>query len=238
MSMRLQPKSEVLEKQASEQKQRIEEGLRLAKRVDRLRETQAQEDASLEKFRREKVAAINAEIAETRGILTPLQVEVANLKAERERLMKPLTLEWEAVALARQEAETLTASADSRVKEAEKAESKARTTLNYAETLMKAVDQARFDAASSLSDAENHRIEAQRKHDLAAQVLDETNRMQEDVKNELIPRIAAVSMREEGVRMKEAVLNDREADISKEWVLLEDRKRMLERDIIRAKKKP
>lgn len=47
---------------ATERKQQIDEGMRLTKSIEALRETLAEEQASLERFRRETVKIVQAEI--------------------------------------------------------------------------------------------------------------------------------------------------------------------------------
>lgn len=236
MVMRLLPKSEVLEKRAAEQQRKVEEGLQIAKRIDRLRETLLEEEASLEKFRRESIATIHREIEAANAELAPLRTEMHTLRAERIELMKPLDAEWAYAALVRNELQIERLSVDLRIEEAEKKEKAASLLNTNATRLMYDAERTNEVANAALVEAENARIDAQNKRSDARKSLEDTTKWKEEVEKDLIHRNAEVGMREAGVTMKEARLKERESALSQEWKLLDDRKKMLERDIIRAKK--
>lgn len=61
--MKLLAKSDIQKAKSIERQQLVNEGLKLAKRVDDLRDVVAQEEAALEKFRRERLKQIHKEIA-------------------------------------------------------------------------------------------------------------------------------------------------------------------------------
>lgn len=100
--MQLLSKQEVNTQKARAQKREYDEGMKLARRVDGLREVVAAEEASLEKFRRESVAKIHEEITHLTKEKGTLEKEVSDLKREREDLKKPLTEEWEDLNIAQE----------------------------------------------------------------------------------------------------------------------------------------
>lgn len=81
--LKLLKKSEVDRLKAQERQREIAEGMKIAGRIDALRRTQAEEEASLEKFRRETVEHINNEIVETIERLNLLKKEVAKLEEKK-----------------------------------------------------------------------------------------------------------------------------------------------------------
>lgn len=93
MTMKLLPKSEVNRLKAEEKHIEIEEGRKVAERIDTLRETRSEEEASLERFRTETVERINTEIQAK--IVEREELEHGNQqrRREREELMKPLDKE-------------------------------------------------------------------------------------------------------------------------------------------------
>jgi len=92
--MRLLNKSDIAKAKANEQRRDIEEGLKLAKRIDNLREVAAQEEESLAKFRKQQIAKINEEITKAEGKKSALLKEVKDLEERRRELQKPLDDEW------------------------------------------------------------------------------------------------------------------------------------------------
>ena len=73
--MKLLKKSEINTLKAQERKAEIDQGLKLSRRVDVLRETAAQEEASLEAFRRSSIKAINEEIKQLTYVRDSLKVK-------------------------------------------------------------------------------------------------------------------------------------------------------------------
>lgn len=88
--MKLLKKQEVDRLKAEERRQQIEEGLKVARQVDTLREVRAAEEESLQKFRRETVGSISKEITELTLKRDALKVEVAVLEGKRVVALKPL----------------------------------------------------------------------------------------------------------------------------------------------------
>lgn len=88
--MRLPSKREVDKAKAADQKRAIDEGMKLATRIDVLRETLLNEEARLVQFRTQSVAAIHAEIDRAGKERESLLEEVRDLKIQREKLLRPL----------------------------------------------------------------------------------------------------------------------------------------------------
>ncbi len=89
------PKREIDRAKAADRKREVDEGVKLATRVDNLRGLAAQEEANLEKFRVEKLAAIAVETsaAETKRDLVLGEVEV--LEERKKEAQVPLDAAWE-----------------------------------------------------------------------------------------------------------------------------------------------
>jgi chromosome segregation ATPase len=81
--MRLFKKSEINVLKEQERKAEIDQGLKLSRRVDVLRETVAQEEASLEAFRRSSIKVINDEIKDLAYRRDILKGEISTLEQER-----------------------------------------------------------------------------------------------------------------------------------------------------------
>lgn len=88
--MKLLSKKDITSAQAKTQKQTYDEGMKLARRVDGLREVAAAEESSLERFRRETIATIHEEITKETAKRDTLRQEVSRLQKDREEALKPL----------------------------------------------------------------------------------------------------------------------------------------------------
>lgn len=107
MAMKLLPKKEIDKAKAENKRQEIDEGKKLIKQIEVIRQTRNDEEQSLERFRRETLISIKAELAPYEEKLNTLKKEVDEAKREREELLKPLELEWEEVNKVKDEVETL-----------------------------------------------------------------------------------------------------------------------------------
>jgi len=97
MGTRLLKKSEVDQAKALDRQREINEGLKIAKRVDILRETHAQEETSLQTFRQKTLAEIHEEITKKTEERDNLADEVRKLERRKEEALKPLTEEQESL---------------------------------------------------------------------------------------------------------------------------------------------
>ena len=97
MTLRLLTKKEINSRKSDAQKQEIDEGVKLAKRVDGLRRTIADEELSLEKFRTKRVAEVHTEIQALEEKKGALEKVVEELERTRAQLLVPLDDKWEEV---------------------------------------------------------------------------------------------------------------------------------------------
>lgn len=234
--MRLLPKSEIDKAKAAQQQRDVDEGLKLARRIDNLREVLAQEDANLQKFRRETVAKIGAEIAKLEQKKSTLTGEISHLNRERRQLMKPLDEEWGKIHKANAQIDKRRGELSSweiivsnrerdtkaAVKQAGEALAKAAIRDERTAELLEDADKASKKADSALKNAKEVEAKA-----LA---------LKEAVEKEFAERDMNMAARERGLDMREANIATSEAELAKEWELLEDRKKMFDRQIKRSQK--
>lgn len=234
--MRLLKKSEIDSAKAGDRKRDIDEGSKLAKRVDALREAQATEEASLEKFRRETIAHINEEIISKTYERDSLSKEVYDLEDRKKIALLPLDSEWLEVK----------AKQDELTEYAQK--------LNQ-EKLMLIQSKKDFDIEEDKQKVEKRRISDERNRSIKSLTETETNR-EESVKvltknkrvleetEELLRREErkakakekALQSAEVILRQKEKKLEEREKDINNQNIFLADQRKTLERAFNRLKK--
>lgn len=236
MAMRLLPKSEVVKAKAAAQKRDIDEGVKIARRVDNLREVAAQEEESLEKFRREAVAKIHADIEKAQSELGTLQKEIRDTKRDREQDKRKREAEWQAIAKAQ----------EALVKQGEEANAKTATADEAERGARRAVKQAAdylARAATKDGEAHNRLVEATRARKEAKAALANSEKVEAKTlkwaaakEAELAHREQQVEGHERGLILREAKLDEGTAELANGWRLLNDRIALHERNIKRAKK--
>ncbi len=93
--MKLLSKSDVVTLKSKERKMEIDEGVKLATRVDALREKSAQEETRLMKFRDETLQKLHTDIDSKISELDEWTRKVDEVKANRDYLLKPLDDKWD-----------------------------------------------------------------------------------------------------------------------------------------------
>lgn len=231
--MKLLSKKDINTAQATTQKQTYDEGMKLARRVDSLREVAAAEESALEKFRRETIAKIHEETTEARTERERLLAEVRKLQKDREEALKPLDEEHQRNT---EEAEALetkrTALADLDSRCGQRMESLDGRERSIRDEELRIAEQKRIHT-DLLSSAHNDRAGAKTaledaQRTLVNNRLEETRLAQEAEKLALQTKSAqerqAKRDKEQDVREKE--LNARETRLA-------DRERLLERNLKR-----
>lgn len=97
--MKIPSKIEISNSKSQERKREIEEGVKLAKKVDSLRELSAKEQENINRFRDSSLKQIQEEINKKIDEKNVLDVEISQRKEERIKLSAPVDLkeEWEKV---------------------------------------------------------------------------------------------------------------------------------------------
>jgi len=221
--MKLLPKSDIAKAKSVDKQREIDEGMKLAKRVDSLREVAAAEEASLKKFRSETLQAINAEITANTTKRDELTQEVHSLEERKAEALKPLTKELETI---KDSLELIEVKSDLLDKWKEAIERKERELASRDELLSSRENVIHLklqDTDRRLAESATLRDNAERQNELASETL---RKAQQDSS----VKIANALQREEWVKerettafAKEEELRKKEIDLAKEWSLLKDR---------------
>lgn len=94
MTVRLLPKSEIEKRKVAEAQVSMQEGLKVAERIDTLRETLASEETAFDSYRTTSLRDIQKEIDARFALREELDADLAQKRRERAALMLPLTEEW------------------------------------------------------------------------------------------------------------------------------------------------
>jgi chromosome segregation ATPase len=233
MNVRLLKKSEINTANAAAKKREIDEGVKLAKRIDGLRETLADETKSLEQFRVSTIANIKAETEPLEEYLGSLKKEVDELERAKTQALLPLDAEWEKL-----EAEKVTIEKQKHeVGEVQKATNKAKDEageeLRVAEEAKKQAIFCEEEATNKLKDAT---IELRNAKELKEQA-GTTKREADIYKNDALATVAEeqrkLNLRTKALEEREQKVRDDETEISKTKLWLADQRATLGRALKR-----
>lgn len=236
MAMRLLPKSELDKKKAQEQRIEVEEGVKLARRVDNLREVIAEEEAKRIKYRDTQLELIANEIKAASSRLISIEQEVSKAEERRQAALKPLDEEWASVTASKEAVEAQAREVNQRAQAVTGAQNAANEARDEAQRLL---SDARIKDAFS-----NTRFqESENKHQAARDALSGAQAIERRAKNlaaaqevDIIHRVQLVAQREKRATIKETELAAEKKRLSELSLHLRDREQMLERDIMRTKK--
>ena len=236
MVMRLLNKSEIATAKAQDRQIAITEGLKLATKVDNLREVSANEEATLSRYRVETLAEIQAEIAEKASARDELDAEVRVLENRKASALAPLTRHEEelkayAEELAQKEASLGTYDANLALKNADliKRENNVAGREHNAEVVHTSATRFMEEASTIRVNADEHMRNA--------------TEMLRKAELEVGVKHANAAQREEWVTVRETKASEREEatrketiELAKGWALLKDREQTLERELKRQGK--
>lgn len=236
--MKLLNKDDIAHKKAQERQREVEEGLKLAKKVDSLREVRAAEEVALHTFRDETLKTIKASIVELEARAAILRAEVVKLEKRKAEALEPLTNLENQLAIKEKllialEAELLQRGA---VLDTNERNFKKRSTVlaekeAHTEVMHK-------DATVLYTNGAKIKSDAERLYREAAGVLQDAHRQADVLIANAIQREAWVTQREQAAFEKEEKLRAEEIRIAHEWTLLRDRQAMLLNDLKTIKQKP
>lgn len=235
MAMKLLPKSEIDRLKAVEKKAEIDEGLKLARKIDNLREVRAAEEAALETFRRETLTNINEEISQKVTERDTLKAEVTGLEKRKKEAQEPLDNEWVKVSDTKAELDRRGEGLDARESILQSRE----TELNARERFITKVNLTASGreerAIELLKEAEQNKKDTKLALEEAQKTKEVAEAHRKEVEESLVKREQAVSSREEGVKLKEEAADAREVELNKRETQIADREATLERTLKRIK---
>lgn len=229
--MKLLTKKEIDQRKAAEQTREVDEGRKLAKSIASLREIRANEEASLERFRRENVTKIHEEITKYAEERNALAKEVGDLKKEREELKKPLDEEWERL----EEERGIFIGERNECREHEKQ-------LDIRDEMLakrsRDLDNRDTELAILLREALEIRENSQKEREESGKILESSRSVLErataqkqEIEKDLAERTERLIRWEKNLTLLENKNKERSQELEKEWKLLNDRKARLDKKI-------
>lgn len=233
MVIKLLKKSEIDSLKAKDRQREINEGLKLAKTVDNLREVKAQEEESLTKFRNKMVSEINEEIQNKTNELNSLLKRIKDAEEEKAKAMIPLTEEWDKISEINKGLEKEKLDLEQRdliLSEKERTLSEREKDFEVKYTKLhkdiKKISVTKEETAKNFIESEKA-LEESRKIKL------EISQLKEDVEQKLLVRENDLIAKEVDVSNKKSNLELKEKDLKNREKLLKDREQTLIRNIKR-----
>lgn len=234
--MRLLPKQEVNLRQAQQKKAEIDEGLKLARRIDSLREIAAQEEASLASFRSSTLKTIQEDIKKVENERNAVKKEVSDLRKELEEGTHRLDEREKQLTEYSESLQNLEITLNNRVQGlktlAAKLKDQSKQSSDYYNRILfayKIITEVRRETESTYTEAKTY-------SELATKRYDEVKNLSDAVEQELRIRDIAVASKERDLTIREERLAKTADELRKKAILLEDREQTLERELVRIKK--
>lgn len=213
--LRLLKKSEIDSAKVADQQRLASEGMKLAKRVDNLRETAADEEAALSKFRVETISHINAEILLETKKKNLLVKEVSDLEDRKRIALVPLDEEWQKVNIRKDELTEYAVSLneDKSLFEDERKDFEVETERLAVEK--KRIEAERKQSVKSLAQAEEYRENSSHALKEAEAIRGEAEQFKKLILQEVSQRDAEAAAKERDLNIREEYLMAREMAVTK-----------------------
>lgn len=234
--MKLLAKKEINVLKAKEQRLVQDEGLKLAKRVDSLREIASEEEQSLKQFRENTVAVINKEIVEQTQIRDSLKFEVSKLQEEKELALKPIVDEIDELEQQRRLLLQERQRVDYRLVQASRHEEYVKSLEKENTDEKQRIEQERERTTQLLKDADNVLMQKQQLVVETQAIKTEAESLRNSLQNEIAQKELGFKNREESQKKRDQEQDTREKELNSREALLRDREQTVERSINRLKK--
>lgn len=231
--MELLKKSTVQLEVQDQRRRRIDEGVKIAQKVDTLRETLASLEAQHQKF----LSGMEKELQErTQPLIqriASLQIEIKNLEGERQRLMTPLTKEWSEVEKKQAELVKEEIVLEKRnVSLTQKEEKQFASGAELKDKLFKVKTRER-ELVKARNEADENLYLSEEKRDEALKQKKDSDEYAKHVRQSLLETEAELSVKIREVEMRESAIETRKKEQDDREIWLRDRYQTLERTLNR-----
>lgn len=223
-------------RKAQEQKQSVDEGKKLAQRVDTLRELAAIEESSLEKFRSETLEQIHKETTEAATKRDALLGEVRELEAAKKEALQPLTRELELIDQAREELAKKTAENAAQALTIDAIRDSLFQKEKEIDQALLRVETKEEAVTRKLADIINTETDTNQRNQTAIRLMEEADNIRTKLSSELVHREQACENTEKRLILGEQELEKGRKQLLEDRIRLDDRSRTLERALNRLKK--
>lgn len=219
---------------AAERKIEIDNGVSLARQIDSLRATFAQERVAHDVWKKSSIEELDRQLQGYQDGIDAKKREIAELDEQRRKLIEPLDGEWEGINVAKvglsEERKNLFLDTERFKEEAKELE---REVLKVAKTLARA-EENEVTSKKRLDEAEEYKAQAKKLYQEAVVSKEQHDTSYESRTRELEASIQEYQVALATISLREQEVKDKELELSEREVLLKDRQAMFERNLKRT----
>lgn len=231
--MKLLTKSDVVLAKTKEQKQILDEAAKLERRVSSLREIAAQEETSLQNFRKKTITQIQEDIRQENKVLEGLKKEVFQLQQKLAGVLFPLDSEWAKLTEAQNDLRVSKQLLEERVTQIKKKELDAQDVLDENLLEMERVKQAHERANELLEHADEKNTQAIKFMNEAERIKIESDQLVKKRQEEYKKRSKELEEKDLELKLQLAKVSLKEKELQNREIKLQDRIGMFERTLQR-----
>ncbi len=233
--IKLLPKSGIADLKAKEQARTIEEGMKIARKVDGLRETYAKTEQDLEKYRIATLSAIGDEISKLNLQKELLSGDIRLMQSQYDALMPEIALKRAEVYHFEKSLKAWETKLEKREHESGLAELDVFEAKKKAESLLKLQEDNERISRNLLIQAEEKKQEAERTLHSARTKEDRAIKDQKDGEAAMNLREFSIQAKERELSNKEMELMGQQKELDKQKILVKDQRETVLRSIARIK---
>jgi len=233
--IKLLPKSKVAENKAKSDLRNVQEGVKIATRIDGLRELWGKTEQDFEKYKTSTLALINEEINELKGKKEKLIAELREMQSKYDSLMPDISTKRAELYKFEKKLGLWESKLDKREEDAALLEIDVAEALEKAENARIRNEDNERISANLVIQAQEKRTEAKQKLDEAKNLRDKTEIERKEVESGLILREYGIKSKEQELSNKELILINERKELEAEKIILKDRQETLQRTLQRMK---
>ena len=233
--IKLLPKSGIADLKAKEQARTVEEGLKLAKRVDGLRETYAKTEQDLEKYRTATLEAIGKEIGDLEEKKDTLTAEFRAMKSKYDSLMPEIATKRIELFQFEKSLRAWEKKLEKREEESGLAEIDVFEAKEKAETLLKSHEDNERISRHLVIQAKERESDAMKARANAREIEAKAQSDAKDMEAMFILRECSIKTEEKDILIKKTELMNERKQLEIEKLRVKDQRETLQRSLARLK---
>lgn len=231
--MKILSKQEVTQQKSIERKTEIDEGVKLAKKIDTLRQTASEEEIKLSKFRDQMLSEIKKDIQSLQDVKSSLIHDVSSLEEKRKMLLIPLDEEWKKLGKRQMQFISEKENFGKLFVQLNEKENELNTREKSLQEDEEQLEELRTTILVKLAHAQEKENEIEVQKRSHEQIASSTLRSLEDKKKELLSFESDLNRRKLELDLQEQKNTKDRQEIINQTILLRDREQTLEREIKR-----
>lgn len=228
--MRLLSKSDVTTAKAQERKRDIDEGLKVARRIDSLREIATNEEKSLQEFRKRTLEAIHADISTESAKLDVLRSEIGGLEERKRIALIPIDEEREKLDGIREMLDERTTDLDKRETAVKQMEVSATAFNKLAQDNLSSANTIEAEARKAFDNASKTSQEAQTAMQTAILFRTDAETFKRESEQRLEQRESQIKATEARQKNRDKAQDERERELNNRESFVRDREQMKQKN--------